>query len=36
MDDRALPDLLGEFRNALNEQKDEREGELAALDAKAS
>jgi hypothetical protein len=36
MDDPALPDLLGQFRDALNEQKAERARELAALDAKAS
>jgi hypothetical protein len=36
MDDPALPDLLGQFRDALNQQKAERVRELAALDAKAS
>ena len=36
MDDPALPDLLGQFHDALNEQKAERVRELEALDAKAS
>ena len=36
MSDPALPDVLGQFHEALNEQKAERVRELAALDAKAS